>query len=225
MAFIGKEDPISCATYAKEDGLLDTPGWKFLKRVLNTKESIERTVLATLLKSFRHSPVYMFGVRVPRNHKEAMLLDTENKNKLWTKAEYSELTSLLGYQAFKDREHHNSASIPLGYKKIMVHFVYTVKHDGRHKARLVLAGGHLTDTPIDSVYSTVVSLKGVRFVIFAAELNHLLVWTTDVGNAYLESYTQEKVYFVAGPEFAPFGLEGHILLIVRAMYGLKSSGL
>ncbi len=50
-----------------------------------------------------------------------------------------------------------------------------------------VAGGHLTDTPIDSVYSTVVSLNGVRFVIFAAELNHLFVWTTDVGNAYLES--------------------------------------
>ncbi len=63
-------------------------------------------------------------------------------------------------------------------------------------------------------------------MIFAAELNHLLIWTTDVGNAYLESYTQEKVYFIAGPEFAPFGLEGHILLlIVRALYGLKSSGL
>ncbi len=82
LAFIGKEDPISCATYAKEHGLLlNTPGWKFLKLVLNTKETIERTVLATLLKSFRHCPVYMFGVRVPRNHKEAMSLDTENKNK------------------------------------------------------------------------------------------------------------------------------------------------
>ncbi len=145
------------------------------------------------------------------------MLDTENKNELWTKkAEHSELTSLLGYQAFKDRGHHNSTSAPSGYKRITVHFVYAVKHDGRHKARLV-AGGHLTDTPIDSVYSTVVSLKGVRFVIFAAELNQLLVWTTDVGNAYLESYTQEKVYFIAGPEFAPFGLEGHILLIVRAL--------
>ncbi len=37
--------------------------------------------------------------------------------------------------------------------------------------------------------------------------------------------TPKKIYFIAGPEFAPFGLEGHILLIVRALYGLKSSGL
>jgi hypothetical protein len=31
-------------------------------------------------------------------------------------------------------------------KKIRVHLIYAVKHDGRHKARLV-AGGHLTETP------------------------------------------------------------------------------
>jgi hypothetical protein len=48
LAFIGKEDPISCATYAKEHGLLNTPGWKFLKRALNTKESIEQTVMTPI---------------------------------------------------------------------------------------------------------------------------------------------------------------------------------
>jgi Reverse transcriptase (RNA-dependent DNA polymerase) len=99
-----------------------------------------------------------------------------------------------------------------------------VKHDGRHKAHLV-AGGHLTDAPIDSVYSSVVSLRGVRMVTFIAELNNLQIWSTDVGNAYLESYTKEKVHIIAGPEFAAMGLEGHILLIDRALYGLKSSGL
>jgi Reverse transcriptase (RNA-dependent DNA polymerase) len=90
--------------------------------------------------------------------------------------------------------------------------VYAVKHDGRHKARYV-AGGHLTETPVDSVYSSVVSLQGIRLLVFIAQLNGLAVWSTDVGNAYLESYTKEKVYIVAGPKIAPFGLEGHILLI------------
>ena len=96
--------------------------------------------------------------------------------------------------------------------------VYAVKHDGRHKARLV-AGGHLTDTPIDSVYSSVVSLRGIRILTFIAELNDLEVWCTDVGNAYLESYTKEKVYIIAGPEFGEH--EGHVLIIQKALYGLK----
>jgi Reverse transcriptase (RNA-dependent DNA polymerase) len=62
-------------------------------------------------------------------------------------------------------------------------------------------------------------------VIFIAELNGLQVWSTDVGNAYLESYTQEKVYTIGGPEFESFGWKDHVLLIDRALYELKSSGL
>ena len=50
-----------------------------------------------------------------------------------------------------------STPIPKGYQKIRVHLVYAVKHDGRHKARLV-ADGHLTEVPVDSVYSGVVSM-------------------------------------------------------------------
>ena len=42
-------------------------------------------------------------------------------------------------------------------KKIKVHLVFAVKYDGQHKARLV-AGGHKTDTPIASFYSSVMSL-------------------------------------------------------------------
>ena len=45
----------------------------------------------------------------------------------------------------------------------------------------------------------------------------------DVGSAYLEALTQEKVYIIAGPEFGP--LEGHTLIIYKALYGLRSSGL
>ena len=45
----------------------------------------------------------------------------------------------------------------------------------------------------------------------------------DIGNAYLESSTQEKVCFIAGPEFLP--LAGHTLVIAKAHYGLRSSGL
>ena len=44
----------------------------------------------------------------------------------------------------------------------------------------------------------------------------------DVGNAYLESFTKEKVAFIAGPEFGP--LVDHVLLIRKALYGLRSSG-
>jgi len=79
--------------------------------------------------------------------------------------------------------------------------VYAVKHDGRHKARLV-AGEHLTETPINSVCSSVMSLRGIRILAFLGELNGLKVWSTDIGNAYLETHRREKVYIVAGAKFS-----------------------
>ena len=99
--------------------------------------------------------------------------------------------------------------------------MYAVKHDLRHKARLV-AGGHLTDPPKDSVYSGVVSLKSLRLALLIGELNGLQAMVGDIGNAYLEAYTKEKVYFIAGKEFGP--LEGHLLVIFKALYGLRTSG-
>jgi Reverse transcriptase (RNA-dependent DNA polymerase) len=105
----------------------------------------------------------------------------------------------------------------MGYKKIQVHLIFDVKHDGRHKARLV-ADGHLTDIPLESVCSGVVSLQGFRIVLFLAELNHLKIWATDIDNAYLEALTSEKVYIIAGSEFVE--REGHILIISRALYVL-----
>ena len=38
------------------------------------------------------------------------------------------------------------------------------------------------------------------------------VWQTDVGNAYLEAYTTEKVYVIAGGEFGD--KEGHVFIEV-----------
>ena len=49
------------------------------------------------------------------------------------------------------------------------------------------------------------------------------LWATDIGNTYLEAYTSEKVCIIAGVEFGE--LAGHLLVIVKALYGLKSSGL
>ena len=40
------------------------------------------------------------------------------------------------------------------------------------------------DVPIESVYSSVVSLLGLHTVIFLAEINDLEMWVTDVHNAF-----------------------------------------
>ena len=79
----------------------------------------------------------------------------------------------------------------------------------------MVADGHLTKVPVDSVYSGVVSLRGLRLTLFLKELNGMETWAADVGDAYLEAVTDEKVYVVAGPEFGH--LQGHVLVIYKAL--------
>ena len=113
------------------------------------------------LRSYRYAPKYMFGFEVPRNYNHALELDKKNGNTRWQDCTKVEMEQLYEYSTFVD------GKIPPGYKKIRTHLVFAVKHDGRHKARMV-ADGHLTDVPLDSVYSGVVSLRGLRLVLFLA---------------------------------------------------------
>ena len=56
-------------------------------------------------------------------------------------------------------------------------------------------------------------------VIYLNKHNHLDLWGADIGNAYLEAFTDEKLFIVAGPEFQE--LEGYILIFLKAVFGLK----
>jgi hypothetical protein len=100
--------------------------------------------------------------------------------------------------------------------------IFDVKMDLTRKARLV-AGGHQTEVPTESTYSSVVSRDSVRIAFTLAALNDLEVLSADVQNAYLNAPTKEKVYSIAGPEFGSTN-QGRPVLIIRALYGLKSSG-
>jgi hypothetical protein len=148
-----------------------------------------------------------------------MQFDLKNGNTLWREATNLEMLQLAEYDTFRDLGHKDTAPPPTGYKKIHTHRIYDYKHDGRHKARMV----HLTDIPLESVYSGVISLRGLRIITFLSKLNGLDLWATDIGNAYLEAFTMERNYIIAGPEFGQ--LEGHYLIIVKALYGLRTFGL
>jgi Reverse transcriptase (RNA-dependent DNA polymerase) len=54
-------------------------------------------------------------------------------------------------------------------------------------------------------------------------LNGLSVLSTDIQNAYVNAPTNEKCYCIAGPKFGQDKV-GRPVLIVRALYGLRSSG-
>ena len=225
LALISKDDPITCAVYAKKHDLLDTTGWKHLKRYAKTSKRLIRAVKQSRIRQVRASARYQHGFQVPRDYNDAMRLDKENGNTHWQDAMDLELTQIHEYKVFRDtgkaKFHNGKVVTPDGFQKIRVHFVYAVKHDGRFKSRLV-ADGHLTKEPVESIYSGVVSLRSLRMVVFLSQLNNLEIWGADVGNAYLEAYTDEKLCIMAGPEFKE--LQGHLLIMVKALYGTRSGG-
>ena len=121
-------DPYTCAVYAKEHNLLNTPGWKKSK-----------------YRQVRASRKYKHGWEVPRDYTHAPQLDIHNGNNKWKEAIDLEIEQIKEYQVF-----------------------------------------------------------------------------TDVGNAYLQALTREKLYIVGGPEFEE--LHGHVLVMYKALYGTRSGG-
>jgi hypothetical protein len=80
----------------------------------------------------------------------------------------------------------------------------------------------MTETPSSLTYSSVVSRDSVRIALLIAALNDLNVMACDIQNAYLTAPCREKICTIAGPEFGSEA--GTTMIIVRALYGLKSSG-
>ena len=63
----------------------------------------------------------------------------------------------------------------------------------------------------------------MKIAFLIAALNDLDIMTCDIGNAYLNANCREKIWFVAGLECGP-EFQGKLCKLVRALYGLKSSG-
>ena len=150
---------------------------------------------ATKVKSFHNTVQYMYGVHIPCDTKEALKLDEENRNDNWKKAIRLVIQQLMDYNTFIDkglREHMSN-----DYTLIRCHMIFAVKHDQQHKARFVTCG-HLTQPAIESVYSGVVSIWSIHLILLITELNDLSIYQANVRNAYLEAYTKEKIYFIAG---------------------------
>ena len=53
LTIVMKDDPVTCARYAMDNDLLDTPGWKSLKRIASREKMFKRMLKQARLKSAR----------------------------------------------------------------------------------------------------------------------------------------------------------------------------
>ena len=107
-----KDIPVDLAIYAKENDLLEEEGWKRLKRLANRSTLTERLVKQAKLKSFRISPQYKYGFKVPRNFKEAEKLDKKKDNTKWMDSNKLEHEQLDNYNVFIDKGKFAGCRIP-----------------------------------------------------------------------------------------------------------------
>ena len=115
------------------------------------------------LQSYNTSSKYKYKYKVHKNYKHIMSLDLKYDSTCWH-AVSTEIGQIHDYNTFKNLGHKDDIKTMHdkldGYKKIRMHLVVDIKHDGCHKACMV-ADGHLTNVPLTSVYSGVVSLCGL----------------------------------------------------------------
>ena len=136
---------------------------------------------------------------------------------MWEAAIAKEMKNVSKAFEFKDGD-----PILPGHTHIPCHLIFDIKSDDLSRKAKFVAGGHKTDPPKSSTYSSVVTRDSVRIAFLSAALNDLNVLSGDVQNAYLNAPTSEKCYTTAGLELGQENVSRPVY-IVRALYGLKSS--
>jgi hypothetical protein len=213
--------PIQIAEYAVANKIANEPAFNWWVHTVLRKRN---RIVAKVKRYWRTT--HKFGIRVPKTVEEALAIDEETGTDFWRKALGKEMSKVK--VAWKSAEgvtleQARSGKEPsmIGFQEIRCHVIFDVKMDFTRKARFV-AGGHTTDTPGSITYSSVVSRDSVRLAFLIAGLNDLDVLAGDVTNAYLNAKCREKIWFEGGVET---GVDhGKVLIVTRALYGLKSSG-
>jgi len=213
------DEPWLCVRYAYKNNLVYKPGWEWIPKYLESDKTLT-TMVHTYRTSVLSGKKYEFGVEIPKTPKAAKLLDEINGDKLWSESISKELYQIIHeFNSFKVLD--DGEPMPYGYKKVPYHVIFACKVDGRRKARLVIDGNRSPPVHKEDCFAPVVSIEAIRLGFLLAQMHDLKCVAGDVGNAFLTSFTTEKLYVIAGPEFGP-ELAGKRLILSKSVYGTKT---
>jgi hypothetical protein len=68
LSIIAIDDPVTCAIYARENGLLNQPEWKRFEHIVKNEKKFARMVNQAKLKSFHTAPKYKYGYEILRTY-------------------------------------------------------------------------------------------------------------------------------------------------------------
>ena len=214
--------PVQIAEYAISNRIADEPAFNWWVHSVLRK----RSRIIAKVKSRYWRTTHKFGIRVPKTVQEALEIDEETGTDFWKRALHKEMSKVkVAWKSVDgvtpEQVRAGKAKELIGYQEIKCHVIFDVKVDFTRKARFV-AGGHMTDAPGSITYSSVVSRDSIRIAFLVASLNDLDVLAGDVTNAYLNAPCRERIWFEGQIETGED--QGKVLMLTRALYGLKSSG-
>jgi len=214
--------PVQVAEYAVANKIAEEPAFKWwVSDVLR-----KRNRIISKVKSRYWQTTHKYGIRLPHSTEEALQIDRETGTNFWEKALAKEMTNVQVAWKVKEGvtpEEVEAGKVPemIRNKKMKCHVVFDIKMDLTRKARFV-AGGHMTDAPQSVTYSSVVTRDSIRIAFLIAALNNLDIMACGITNAYLNAPCREKIWFVG--RLGTGKDQGKVLILTRALYGLKSSG-
>ena len=106
-----------------------------------------------------------------------------------------EVAALILHQCFDFKS--PGYNPPGDFQYCRLHFVYDLKPDLWYKARLV-CDGSMVDPRGLSTRTTVVKGISVRLLDLVADIQNLKVMTGDIGNAFIQAHTNEKIFTKCG---------------------------
>ena len=102
LSTIASDNPVTCAIYARENNLLELPGWKRFRSIAKRQKKMFRMANQAKLRSYRTTPKYQYGFEVPRDYDHAVRIDKQNGNTKWQDATSLEMKQLdVQYADFK----------------------------------------------------------------------------------------------------------------------------
>jgi len=118
--------------------------------------------------------------------------------------------------------------LPEGRKTVGCKWVYRTKRDAdgnpvRYKARLVAKGySQVYGLDFDETYAPITRLETICLLLGLAVVKDWEVKQFDVKTAYLYGDLKEEIYMDPPPGYdIP---EGFVLLLIKALYGLRQAG-
>ena len=142
---------------------------------------------------------------------------------LWRAAAEEEMDSLEDLQVYKLVPR---STFPPGTRVYKSRWVFKVKADNTHKARLVVGSwGQVPGKDCGITYALVCRLQSVRMLLtIAAEMDWEVV-QLDVKTAFLYADIEEEVFVEAAPGFERTDKDGVQLLVKlrKSLYGLAQS--